>query len=351
MEAVVVYFFSYFHEIKLNFDMLPYYRVRQATGFTGKDFHPTSNARCQAMVKEAGDFAAHLKKCEKAIADMKAAAESILTTTKSAMSAPLPRVYAETAAASGGAVQPIESIGGPGFQGDTVARLSQTCSAELESQVLVPIKRWLEVHLALQSRLKEVEALRLEVDSRRHTVITLAADVDRLRAKLSKVNGADGKLEGTLDDTIKKLQHKEGKLSMTVANFTDKEKLLHEDLSTLIKDAAWLRHYMASALRVQGETLLSASSALGDTQAAEPAVNMASVSVDTSPAGGAVGSRDQAKSGTTSRQSQVSQSTDGSGAAAQGMTSSVGGQTKDHVEYDSNTVSPQNPFLASGVLH
>ena len=165
------------------------------------------------MIKEATDFATHLRKCLSAITDMKNAADTMLTTTKSAMTAPLPHVFEETAAGAGGDVRPTMSIGGPAFQADTVSRLSQTASAQIESQVLVPIKRWLEVFTALTARMKELEQQRLEVDSRRHTVIDLAGTVDKQRAKLSKGSGSDGKLEGALDDTIKKLQHKEGKLA------------------------------------------------------------------------------------------------------------------------------------------
>lgn len=178
------------------------------------------------MMKEATDFAAHLRKCERAISDMKAASDAMLSTTKAAMAAPLPHVFEDTAAGAGGDVRPVVSIGGPAFQGDTVSRLSQQASAQIESQVLVPIKRWLEVFTALTARMKELEALRLEVDSRRHTVIDLAATVDKQRAKLSKGSGSDGKLEGALDDTIKKLQHKEGKLACTFP-LTNNSFLLH----------------------------------------------------------------------------------------------------------------------------
>jgi len=190
--------------------------MRQATGFGEKNFQRTSNQRNEIMMKEATDFASHLKKCEKAIADMKTACESMLSTTKIAMAAQLPRLFEDTAGVSGSETKPVESIGGPGFQSETVGRLSQTASAQIESQVLVPIKRWLDVFNALHGRMKEVEALRLEVDSRRHTVIDLAASVDKLRAKLGKVGGHDAKLEASLDDTIKKLQHKEGKLTCTL---------------------------------------------------------------------------------------------------------------------------------------
>jgi hypothetical protein len=116
----------------------------------------------------------------------------------------------------GGGSGPVKTIGGSGFQSEEFGRLSQTASAAIESQVLVPIKRWLDVFNALAARMKEVEALRLEVDSRRHTVIDLAASVDKQRARLGKVGGHDVKLESQMDDTIKKLQHKESKLSLSV---------------------------------------------------------------------------------------------------------------------------------------
>ena len=190
-------------------------RMRQATGFGEKNFQRTSNQRNETMMKEASDFASHLKKCDKAIADLKAACEHMLSTTKIAMGAPLPRLFEDTAASAGSEVKSVESIGGHSFQAETVGRLSQTASAQIESQVLVPIKRWLDVYNALHARMKEVEALRLEVDSRRHTVIDLAASVDKQRAKLGKSGGHDVKIESQLDDTIKKLQHKEGKLTCT----------------------------------------------------------------------------------------------------------------------------------------
>lgn len=165
------------------------------------------------MMKEASEFASHLKKCDRAISDMKSSCESMISTTKIAMSAPLPRLFEDTAAVAGGSSKSMETIGGPGFHSEEFGRLSQTASASIESQVLVPIKRWLDVFGALSARMKEVEALRLEVDSRRHTVIDLAASVDKQRAKLGKLGGHDAKLEMSLDDTIKKLQHKEGKLT------------------------------------------------------------------------------------------------------------------------------------------
>ena len=313
--------------------------MRQTVGLGGKNFQPTSNIRTVSMMREATDFATHLRKCERAIADLKIAADTMLTTTKSTMGAPLPHIFEETAAGAGGDVGPLVSIGGPAFQPDTISRLSQQASAQIESQVLVPMKRWLEVFTALQNRMKELEALRLEVDSRRHTVIDLAASVDKQRAKLSKANGSDARMEGSLDDTIKKLQHKEGKLALSVAAYQEKEQSLYSDLSTLIKDAAWLRHYMASALRVQGESLTGAARALGDIRPDGASLDVSSLSL------GSQG---------TSSQPNALQS------GNEADTSSLAGpgplptQTTQHPTAGNMQASADatgsNPFLASGVI-
>jgi hypothetical protein len=72
-----------------------------------------------------------------------------------------------------------------------------------------------ELLAVAQGRMKRLEAVRLEVDSRRHTVTTLTKECDKLRAKLQP--GANGpqasKLEFQIDQSIKKMQHKENKLA------------------------------------------------------------------------------------------------------------------------------------------
>ena len=115
------------------------------------------------MLGEAKDFATQLKKCEAAIRLMKNAcevgaaaaprvrflptapappplthapplcspaplAQEMLKTVKSSMLVPLPHVYEETAAASGGAVRPSEAIGGPGFAAESISAV-RPCSA------------------------------------------------------------------------------------------------------------------------------------------------------------------------------------------------------------------------------
>ncbi len=62
----------------------------------------------------------------------------------------------------------------------------------------------------LQTRMQRLEGVRLEVDSRRRTVADLARKIDRQRAKLPQTRS---KGEFEMEQTIKKMQHKENKLS------------------------------------------------------------------------------------------------------------------------------------------
>ena len=133
-----------------------------------RSFPATANARNEAMMREAGDFAVHLKRCEKDIRTLKNATEGenryrelsrtmaphplpsppgvclqppcplqsprcgcagLLMTTKIVLSAPLPRVYEETgngrvAAMAAVAGQPSTLIGGD-FKVEELTRISK----------------------------------------------------------------------------------------------------------------------------------------------------------------------------------------------------------------------------------
>ncbi len=53
----------------------PSTQARQKLHVADKDFVPTPNTRNELMLKEAGEFAAHLKRCEQDIANLKEATE------------------------------------------------------------------------------------------------------------------------------------------------------------------------------------------------------------------------------------------------------------------------------------
>ena len=63
---------------------------------------------------------------------------------------------------------------------------------------------------ARQGRMKRLEGVRLEVDSRRHTVAALGAKIEAQRARLPQTRS---KGEFQMEQTIRKMQHKENKLA------------------------------------------------------------------------------------------------------------------------------------------
>lgn len=81
---------------------------------------------------------------------------------------------------------------------------------KLEAEVLAPMQRWTTAYNTVQARMNKLEGVRLEVDSRRRTVAELGQKIDKQRARLpqTKVKG-----EFDIEQTIKKVQHKENKLA------------------------------------------------------------------------------------------------------------------------------------------
>lgn len=176
------------------------------------------------MLQEATGFSSQLRRCERAIRSMAAANSEAGNTIKLAMSAPLPARWEETAAGAGGAVGAPSPIGGPGFSGevgmekrwpavDGTLCVSPLTQLRLQQSMLAFVpgaaRTWATLPVP-QARFQELEDARLEVDSRRRTVADLSRRADGLRAHLGK--GGDAKQEAALEATIKRLQHKEGKL-------------------------------------------------------------------------------------------------------------------------------------------
>ena len=136
------------------------------------------------------------------------------------MSAPLPRVYEDmgagkvvplTASAASGAPAPsgagsgpIVPIGGGDYNADEMSRVIKGAGKLVESEVLAPMERWMNAFVLIQQRMKRLESLRLEVDSRRRTVAKLGKKVDVQRARLPQTR-AKGEYE--MENTIKILQH------------------------------------------------------------------------------------------------------------------------------------------------
>ena len=81
---------------------------------------------------------------------------------------------------------------------------------KLEAEVLAPMQRWTTAYNTVQARMNKLEGVRLEVDSRRRTVAELGQKIDKQRARLPQTKS---KGEFDIEQTIKRVQHKENKLA------------------------------------------------------------------------------------------------------------------------------------------
>jgi len=242
-------------------------KVRQSTGFTGS-IEPTPNDEYMKMLKSCGDFQTELKKTYTKLSTMKSATDEFAVHAKKLLHTALPQSYSESAAASGGAAQQIKYVGGSKIDDEGLSAANMAVSQKLESEVLVPIKKWLDSYDSVKSSVKKVEDLRLEVDSRRHTVTDLSAQVDKYRAKLNK--GPDPKVENNMEETIKKLQHKEGKLTLTQERFNEASSVLKNNLEKLITTAGDTKYYMSVAFKEQATAYDAAAKAIGDVDPPTP---------------------------------------------------------------------------------
>jgi len=242
-------------------------RVRQSTGFTGS-IEPTPNDEYMKMVKSCGDFQTELKKMYTKLSTMKSATDEFAVHAKKLLHTALPQAYSESAAASGGAAQQIRYVGGSQIDGEGLSAANMAVSQKLESEVLVPIKKWLDSYDSVKASVKKVEDLRLEVDSRRHTVADLSAQVDKYRAKLNK--GPDAKVENNMEETVKKLQHKEGKLTLTQERFKEASSVLMSNLEKLITTAGDTKYYLSVAFKEQATAYNAAVKAIGDVEPPTP---------------------------------------------------------------------------------
>lgn len=197
------------------------------------------------------------------------------------LSSPLPRVYEET---GGGKVVPVAPngvtgipgntaaallpIGGSDFSAEELARISKETAKKVETEVLAPMERWLNAFALVQNRMKKLEALRLEVDSRRRTVASLGKRVDVQRAQLPQTRARG---EYDMENTIKVLQHKEAKLSACRQSYKEHEALVYHQLTNLIRDTVWLKSYLSAVMRVEAEAFQVGNTALGSMKAALPA--------------------------------------------------------------------------------
>ncbi|KAF6251551.1 hypothetical protein COO60DRAFT_607628 [Scenedesmus sp. NREL 46B-D3] len=216
-----------------------------------KNFKVTSNTRNKAMFREATVFAGHLQIVEKELTQWQRSIDSSFTNIRNIMLSPLPRVYEEGHNGLAVPSEPEPTMVGGDVQVEQLVTAAQETRKRLDVEVIQPIKQWMVAYRTIAERMRRLEALRLELDSRRRTVADLQGRCERVRANLGTTR-ARGEVD--MEITLRKmLQHKEDKMQRTASQFQEMEQTVYNSLFTLIKDTSVLRDYAAAALLIVNE--------------------------------------------------------------------------------------------------
>jgi len=166
----------------------------------------------------------------------------------------LPRVYEEAATGAAVPSEPEPTLIGGDVQVERLTGAAAEARKRLDVEVAQPIRQWTAAYRTVAERLKRLESLRLELDSRRRTVAELQGKVERVRANLGTTRA---KGEADMEATLRRMQHKEDKMARCAAAYGEAEATLHNSLFTLIKDTSVLRDYAAAAILIVQEAFAS----------------------------------------------------------------------------------------------
>jgi len=223
-----------------------------------KGFVVTSNSRNEMMMRDAEKFAYQLRKIEAHVKRMQKDAHDMISDTRNIMLCSLPRTFDFTPSGQAVPEDPDPKLIGQSVQLDRFASADALLKQRLDEEVSEPLEAWLAAFLDVQSRMRKLEALRLELDSRRRTVDNLYAVAERQKQGLET---GSAKLREKHEATLRTLQHKESKKNAVLAAFQEHECNTYQALYTLLKDTTCLKDYTAVAYSILQEVFGTACTA------------------------------------------------------------------------------------------
>eukprot|EP00210_Caulerpa_lentillifera_P007009 g6703.t1 len=237
-------------------------RLKQRLNLSKSNFLATSNRRCERMFEEASQFAIYLRRLESRLKKLQDDSEEMMSETRSIMLSSLPCTFDFTPTGQAVANDPDPQRIGQNVKLDLFTSAMQIIRQKLDEEVVDPLRSWLEAFEKAEERLKILEDIRLELDSRRRTVEYLQDRVEKQKALLDS-----GALRSSSSHelSLKQLQHKEEKKNSTLSTFKDEESQVYQILYELNKDTACLRDYTAMAYSIITESFYTAQSAFVNT--------------------------------------------------------------------------------------
>jgi hypothetical protein len=241
------------------------------------------------MLEEAEAFSIQLKDFQRAVGDYHRNVQSFMRGLLPLLESNLPRVWTAVPETAGLAepVRPSISHGHPSrvggdFDGAAIMAHMDILDRSIEEEILAPLRRWQEGLQVARERMKSLDKLRREVDGQRKKYEKkFRRSEQRLRRAYlgagfgSSSSSSDdddvvprGKL---LEDYQRLALHTERQLRAIVESYEDQERLVWEQLSGLVTDAAWLESYAAATMIKAKEAMQGVAVALGPSKQPLPA--------------------------------------------------------------------------------
>ncbi|KAJ9507305.1 hypothetical protein QJQ45_006242 [Haematococcus lacustris] len=301
-------------------------RTRQQLHVGEKTFKPTPNVRNPAMLLEAEEFARHLSAFKQLLEKFERRITTFLTSVPMVGRSNLPRVWEAVEGTNMCEPSPTEITSrhphrqGPGHQGGGASggwggaggdfdELLMTDAAEIMRRrvdaIVRPIERWLESLKVVQARMKKLDGLRMQVDARRRRVHArflaalrgmTASDAATMRAEVASAgsiryghareeaaasedldvfptNMSDMFEDEGEEDDLERQRNREDyarealrqhrQLEAVAESYREQEQLVFEQLSGLVRDAAYFKSYVAAGMLVVKDTLVATLAGLG----------------------------------------------------------------------------------------
>eukprot|EP01023_Acetabularia_acetabulum_P025841 TRINITY_DN2465_c0_g1_i3.p1 TRINITY_DN2465_c0_g1~~TRINITY_DN2465_c0_g1_i3.p1 ORF type:complete len:335 (-),score=40.01 TRINITY_DN2465_c0_g1_i3:398-1402(-) len=208
-----------------------------------KSFQPTSNARNEAMFNEAKQFKQWVQASIKDTHTLQTTIQKFVDNTFSFMNSSLPRVMESDDGFSGNA-QPV----GSGVNMEQLYGVPEEINYFMDIKVVQPLQLWISKFQGVSVQMKDLEDLRLVVDSRRRTVDSLNMQLAKLRNKQSQKQIEDPKLEEKINNMDLKCKHKESKSTETMERYRQMENEVNKQMTELVKDSEQVSQYMGLAM-------------------------------------------------------------------------------------------------------
>lgn len=223
-----------------------------------KGFVATSNARNEMMFLEAATFAVLLRKIQAHVKRMQKDTHAMISDTRNIMLCSLPRTFDFTSGGQAVPEDPDPKLIGQNVQLDRFASAEAVLQQRLDEEVVEPLDAWLSAFHDVQGHMRRLEALRLELDSRRRTVDNLQAAVEKQKAAMEEKGE---KLQERHEATLRTMHHKENKKNAILAAFQQMETNTFQALYTLLRDTTVLKDYTAVAYSILQEVFGTAFTA------------------------------------------------------------------------------------------